>query len=424
MAPTAHSVPATDRRILRELLSQYADCAADPVNAERRDAWTRLNDLQPVRPLIWINEICWHEFAGDEELQLRSTHPWSRDLETQLRRSLYQWRHFQGDMILDTIVWNPLLCSPTSTYADYGIQSREQKVAAGLEGTAMFEPVIRGDADVDRLRTPEVTVDWNGTEQNLVTLQSVCDGIIACATRGIVHQWASAWDQMIHWYGIQQLYMDMLDCPELVHRLLKRFWDAVNHVLDRQEETGLLATGNGNWRVGSGGLGCTSELPQPDCAPNHVRPIDQWGCSTGQIFSEVSPDMHWEFCLQYEKPYMERFGLSYYGCCEPLHNKIDILRRVNNLRKISISPWADLDKTAERIGADYVVSLKPSPSCLAQGGWHRQEIRNGLREALRKLEGCHIEIVLKDISTVRNTPHRLWDWETIAREAVEEWMGG
>jgi hypothetical protein len=164
-------------------------------------------------------------------------------------------------------------------------------------------------------------------------------------------------------------------------------------------------------------------MPQKDCDPAHVRPVDQWGCSTGQIFSEVSPEMHWEFCLQYEKPYMERFGLSYYGCCEPLHNKIEILRRVKNLRKISISPWADLDRVREQVGRDYVVSLKPNPSYVAQERWDPELVRRTLRESLAKLRGCVVEMILKDISTVRNDPRRLRDWAAVAREVADEWKG-
>jgi hypothetical protein len=39
-------------------------------------------------------------------------------------------------------------------------------------------------------------------------------------------------------------------------------------------------------------------------------------------------------------------GLNYYGCCEPLHNKMDILAKVPRLRKISISPWCDVARAA------------------------------------------------------------------------------
>jgi hypothetical protein len=172
--------------------------------------------------------------------------------------------------------------------------------------------------------------------------------------------------------------------------------------------------------VGSGGLGCTDELPQPDVNPDHIRPIDQWGCSTGQIFSDVSPDMHWEFCLQYEKSYMERFGLSYYGCCEPLHTKIGILKTVKNLRKISISPWADIRSAAEQLGTKYALSIKPNPSYLAQEHWDPVFEAKVIGDALAKAKGCGIEIILKDITTLRNQPKRLWEWEKVAMRVAQE----
>ena len=43
------------------------------------------------------------------------------------------------------------------------------------------------------------------------------------------------------------------------------------------------------------------------------------------------------------------FGLNAYCCCEDLTNKIDYSFEIPNLRRISISPWADVDKCAERL---------------------------------------------------------------------------
>lgn len=77
--------------------------------------------------------------------------------------------------------------------------------------------------------------------------------------------------------------------------------------------------------MGSGAASYTDELPQPDFDPAHVRTIDPWGGATPQIFSDVSADMHDEFALRYEIEIMSRCGLNYYGCCEPLHNKMHIL---------------------------------------------------------------------------------------------------
>jgi len=57
-----------------------------------------------------------------------------------------------------------------------------------------------------------------------------------------------------------------------------------------------------------------------------------------QILGSVSPDMYDEFEITYAKPVCERFGLVYYGCCEPLHNKMDQVRRLPNVRKVSMGP--------------------------------------------------------------------------------------
>jgi hypothetical protein len=33
---------------------------------------------------------------------------------------------------------------------------------------------------------------------------------------------------------------------------------------------------------------------------------------------------------------------------------------------------------------------------------------------------CHVELIMKDISTLRYKPQRLWEWSRIAMEVVEE----
>ena len=96
-----------DRDVLRRLASEQAEIAALPVHAEKAELWRRLNQLQPVRPLVWINEIPWHEMNVDDELTLQTTDPWAQQIETGLRRTLYQWRHMPGDMIVNDYVSCP-----------------------------------------------------------------------------------------------------------------------------------------------------------------------------------------------------------------------------------------------------------------------------------------------------------------------------
>jgi hypothetical protein len=119
--------------------------------------------------------------------------------------------------------------------------------------------------------------------------------------------------------------------------------------------------------------------------------------------------------------WLKRWGLIYYGCCEPLDNKLDVLRRIPNLRKVSVSPWCNARKTIEAIGSDFVISHKPNPAILAESQWDPQQARKNIRTFLDTTEGqCHVELIMKDVSTVRYDPKRLWEWAAIALEEAEQ----
>ena len=190
--------------------------------------------------------------------------------------------------------------------------------------------------------------------------------------------------------------------------------------LDQFESMNLLALDANDTRIGSGGYGYTKQLPGDDLDPQYIRPHNMWGCSNAQIFSEVSPQMHWEFAVEHDLRWLQRWGMTYYGCCEPLDRKIEILRRIPNLRKISTSPWCDTQRIVEQIGADYVISRKPSPAILAESDWQPDRARKDLVEFLEQADGCHVELIMKDISTVRYQPQRLWQWAEIATEVAEQ----
>jgi hypothetical protein len=130
--------------------------------------------------------------------------------------------------------------------------------------------------------------------------------------------------------------------------------------------------------------------------------------------------MHYEFALQYEIRWMKRFGLNYYGCCEPLDRKIDILSRIPNLRKISMSPWVDLERASKNIGRDYVISWKPNPDIFVGGKWDADRVREDFRNNLRLLKGNVVEIIMKDVSSLEYVPQRLWEWARIAVEESEK----
>ena len=222
---------------------------------------------------------------------------------------------------------------------------------------------------------------------------------------------------IVQWRGANNVLPDLAMRPDFMHRMISRLMQAHSGLLDQLDEQGLLG-----W--GQSGIHCTGaytdELPAPGFDPQRVRPRDLWTYGRAQIFAAVSPSMHKEFWLDYAIPYYERFGLVYYGCCEPLHHKIDIIRRIPHVRKISISPWADVESAAEQIGRDFVLSRKPSPAFFVTGRWDPQAVEADLRDTLERgtRHGCPVELILKDISTVCYRPQHLWEWADIAMRMV------
>lgn len=405
-----------EKDVLRRLIGELATVAADPVNQERAALWQKLNNLSSERPLVWINEIPWHEMNVDDELTLRTEHPWARSLENELRRTLYQWRHMPGDMVVENWLECPLALYST----DFGIIENVDVVKTDEASDVVsrhFNIQIQDDSDLEKIRMPRVEHNAKVTEIWYEAMSELAAGIMPVRKTGQTHIWFTPWDYLIRWWGIQEAMIDMIERPDFVHAAVDRMVDAWMVELDQFEERNLLSLDCRNVRVGSGGYGYVSELPGQDYDPDHVRPRNMWGCSNAQIFSEVSPEMHWEFALKHDLRWLERWGLTYYGCCEPLDRKIELMRRIPNLRKLSVSPWCNAEKLIEQVGGDYVISRKPSPAIFANDDWHPHEARKQLREFLRVADRkCHIELIMKDISTVRYEPQRLWEWADIAME--------
>ena len=421
-SPVAEEIRLTpgDTEILRRLAGEVAEIAALPVHREKARLWRRLNDLESERPMVWINEICWHEMDVDGELALRTEHPWARDQERDLRRTLYQWRHLPGDMVVSDFLASPLAVHST----DFGIIEDVDVVRTDQQSDVVsrhFNVQIRDIDDLEKIKMPRVTHNRAATEFHYQAMCRVYDGIMPVRKVGQTHIWFTPWDYLIRWWGIAEAMIDLVERPALVHAAVRRMVDAWMIELDQFVEQNLLSLDCDNTRIGSGGYGYTSRLPGGDFDPDYVKPHNMWGCSNAQIFSEVSPRMHWEFALEHDLRWLSHWGLVYYGCCEPLDRKIDLLGRIPNLRKVSVSPWCDTRRAIERIGDRYVVSRKPSPAILAEDDWHPERARAELRDFLAATGGrCHVELIMKDISTVRYQPRRLWEWAAIASEVAEE----
>jgi hypothetical protein len=412
------NVFSKDREILRTLAEQLAPIAALPVQQEKASLWTSLNQLQSIRPMVWITEIPWTELNTTQELTLECQAPWARNLEWHLRTQLYQWHHTRADMILSPYIPCRLAFHSTG----FGIVQEGQRLRApgGAVDAQHFIPQISDLEDLDKIKMPVVTVDLQDTEARYTAMCDVFQGIMPVAKEGVKNYWYTPWDHLIRWYGVQEAMIDLIDRPDLLNAAVARIAQGYMKELDQIVQLNLLSLNNDNTRIGSGAYGYVASLPGENFHPQHVKPHNMWGCSNAQIFSEVSPQMHWEFALKHDLPWLGRWGLNYYGCCEPLHHKLAILRRIPRLRKISMNYRIDVEKAAAQVATDFVFSYKANPAWLAEDTWRPHLVRSELRNVLEKTRGCHVELVLKDISTVRGDARRVWEWAAIAMQLAEE----
>ena len=93
-----------DQEILKELGRRVAEIAALPVQQETIKLWKALNGLKPIRGMVMIDQIPWHEMNVDGELKLQTEDAFCRGIETQLRRILYSWKHMRADMVVQPFV--------------------------------------------------------------------------------------------------------------------------------------------------------------------------------------------------------------------------------------------------------------------------------------------------------------------------------
>jgi len=408
--------PKKDKEVLRRLASRKAEISLMPIHEHKRNMWTSMNRLEITKPMLWMNERPWHEIGIYEQCQCENQFAYF--IEQKLRKEIYQWEH----MPLDNVVENWIECPMDVSDTGFGIVevSEERHTNEGAIYSHGFIPQIKSPKDIEKIKDPIVTHNIENTEARFHAVNEAIGDVIPVKKRGVPHLWFAPWDELIRWWGVQEVMMDLILRPQMVHDIMNRLVEAYLSRLVQYTELNVLSINNDNHRVGSGGYGYSDELPAMDFDSQHIRPIDLWGNGAAQIFSEISPKMHAEFAVQYEIRWMERFGLNYYGCCEPLHHKLEILKDVPNLRKISISPWANLGKAVEQMRGRYVISYKPNPAIFAEYEWDLARAKADIQEALTKMEGCCVEIIAKDISTVRHEPQRLWEWSKMASEVTED----
>lgn len=403
--------------VLRELAKKFHEAACDPVNIEREKGWRALNGLKPIRPMVIIDQLPWNEFPQEELTGVVTSDPYWQRAEKMMRRMLFRFKYIPGDAIIKD---NFTVTKEISGIHDFGLRVNED--TASIEESSevrghYYHDQLETDEIVDALTPKPLVYYEESTLKHLAEAHELFDGILPVVLNG-VNPPNDIWDHLSMYRGVENPLYDMAERPEFIHKIMRKFTDLYIGNLLELEKRGLLGHSQET-------IHCTQafvdELPKPGFDPNHVRACDTWAYGLAQMLSSVSPAMFEEFEVDYCKEWAKHIGLVYYGCCDPLDRKMEQVRKIPNVRKISMSPWTTPEVGAAAIAGDYVFSSKPNPAHLAAPTFDGDMVRAYLTNIKKAAESnnCPVEFILKDVSTVKHDFNRLVEWEKIAMEVAK-----
>ena len=417
-------MPAQDKSILRELAKQTMDVANQDIQNTRREMWSNFNSLNGSSTPIYILDPqgVWREIFEPKDLQCED--PLFRGYENWMRLQLYH-ASFGDDFVTEPwVTVFPIYKNESPNWVTWGLQLGHKQDKETM-AWHMSEPPIKTRADFSKLIKPIPIIDEAATKAKIDRIQDAIGDIIPVLpdympiqTIGLASGLSYTLGYML---GIEDMLYQLYDEPEMVHELCKLFSDTYLHIYEEAEKKGWFTninqTFNGNTHIQS--MDYCNEIVSPG-PMQQVSMKERWVYDASQEFETVSPEMFNEFLIEYTKPIYEKFGLTAYGCCENLTDKIKYLKRIKNLRRVAVTPWADPAKCAEQLEDKYIISFRPPPAEMVGSGWDPDRVKRMIREAKAIFKDCHWEINLKDFITVESDKNRLNKWVNTVRNVLEE----
>ncbi|MBQ2756835.1 MAG: hypothetical protein IJF27_09190 [Oscillospiraceae bacterium] len=402
-----------DAAVVQELAKKYMELALSEKQLASNKRMKDSNDLKIVRPPVLIDEIPWHEF-DDAELKCVCEDPRAAALEAMMRRAIYKKEHFNSDVLMPAYH----IVSSCYTRSPLGVSRQEIHAESGANRTTrcahIFKDVLEDESSVELINPPSFALHPEKDEEYVNYYTELLGDTMPVKFVGHGYFGYAFWDDISFLRGVEPIYEDLYDRPEHLHRIMQKLVERAAAEMDFVEAN----------------LSVHNETFNLHCTPGMISGVADdglkatWFRGTAQPFSCVSPAMFKEFELDYIKPLAERCAYTYYGCCEPLDDRIEMLKTISNLRKLGVSPWAKIETCAEQIGKDFVFARKPNPAHVASStdpDVIRKETEETVKACIKY--GCPCEFVLKDITTVSGNPENLVIWADTVNSVLDEYYG-
>ncbi|MFC1504183.1 hypothetical protein ACFL6D_02065 [Spirochaetota bacterium] len=419
-----------EKKYLRELAKKYMEYANLPVMEERKRLWYKHNALKGERPLVLID---YNGFENELIEKPICKNPFTTEIERALSLAILKKELIDDDTVISPFYTVNLEIDKMDFGLDFqieeGIDAEGRKFGYKIE-----HPIKDLKKDRELIGNSSYSVDREYTLKKKSIIEEIFGDImpVAIANRSLEWEFGPS-HKLVKLMGMEQLMYELVDSKEEVIELLdfvvKDFFDYLNW----QQEKGLLTLNNENHYAGSGSYGFTHELPKEkspsindDESGRHyekVSPVDLWLNTNSQETVGISPEMYRDIFYPSYKRIAQKFGLVYYGCCEPVSAVWDAcLHDLPHLRKVSISPWCDEEMMGERLRrSDVIYCRKPHPNLLSGEHFDEEAFTEHIQHTLSAAEGCELEISFRDIYTVCGDRERMGKAVKIIRNLIDSY---
>lgn len=411
-------MPKKDVERLRALASRQMEIATSDAMKQLYADWNAHGRFEKnARPMLSIEIWTFADEIIPAMLQCES--PEARALEKQLLANVIPHTMFGDDTPVQDFFHVPLerefipfnmpLRKETSDGSDY--------VGAGYR----FETYLHDlEEDFDKLEKSRFSVDLAATQERIDRISEIFGDILPVRRGGEILA-AGVAEQIMQRMSMEDLYIAMMDTPELVHKMVDMLIDDYNDYFDYLEQQGVLLPTVSAESLPEGSYSFTADLPATGTG---LKTTDLWGYMDAEEMNDVSPAMYKEFITDHYKRLTPRFGALSYGCCEAMHRFWDgSVETLPKLKKVSVSAWCDVRFMGERLrGKDIVFVRKPTANLLGvKRELDEDETAKYFRETAEAASGCRLEVVQRDVYLLHGNIDKVRRYVEIGRAALEKY---
>lgn len=405
-----------DRAILRELAKKQYEYSQQEKNKKRIQEWYAHNSLKGERPMIHLEMWTFSQEIIPQRLQCEGA--FAREVETNLYMNFLNQELFDDDRV--TPDHYPIGYDNYFTLFDIEIQKHEAAGSLGHEFVSVVEDL---EDDYGKLKQSVFGADMGSALEKKQALEELFGDILPVKIK-MDCLYSVPTQMIVHFMKMENMMYNIYDYPELFKEMMDRIAeDTLAYYRFLEEKRLILPTVEGE-SLGQGSWCYNHELADwEEAAKRPLKTTDVWGFMDSQETVGLSPEMFEEFIFPCYQRIAGQFGLLSYGCCEPVNPIWDTcISKLENLRKVSISPWCDEEFMGERLqGGNVIFHRKPSPNYLGVGTTLDEEaVRASIRKTLHAAKGCKLEITQRDVYTINHDISKARRYVDIIKEEISK----